>query len=78
MGKFFSKEAKGIKSDIERHRGKEKYFAEKIEDAESCLANNPNDLDAQRWLRVYRGFMSSLQDSKAEAVNKLGRKGDRK
>jgi hypothetical protein len=67
--KFFWNDAKGLKADVERHRAKEKEYMEKIAQLEG--SEDPMDVAA---LRVYRRHLNLLQHSKADVVNKIGKK----
>lgn len=67
--KFFWKDASGNKADVERHRAKEKVYTDKIAELEG--SQDPIDLAA---LRVYKRLLNLLQTSKADVVNKIGRK----
>lgn len=69
MTKFFWQDAAGINADIERHRKEERELEEKIAELEQL-----DDDMSKACLRTYRHFLCQLQQSKAEAVNKLGRK----
>lgn len=66
--KFFWKNTKGLKADVERHRAKEKEYMEKIADLEG--KDDPMSVAA---LRVYRRHLNLLQTSKADVVNKIGK-----
>ena len=68
---YFWKDASGLKSDIERHRIKEKEFREKISELESI--ENPSDMDIS-CLRVYRKFLEILLQSKANITQNIGKK----
>ena len=68
---YFWKDTSGLKSDIERHREKEKEFREKISELESI--ENPSDMDIS-CLRVYRKFLGILLQSKANITQNIGRK----
>jgi hypothetical protein len=67
--KFFWGETKGLKADVERHRAKEKEYMDKI--AELAGKEDPMSIAA---LRVYRRHLNLLQNSKADVVNKIGKK----
>jgi phytoene/squalene synthetase len=67
--KFFWNNTSGLNADIERHRAEEKELLVKIADLEQ--KQDPMSIAA---LRVYRRFLAQLQQSKADVVNKLGRK----
>ena len=69
--KWFHKDATGLNADIDRHRAEEADLIARIEKLEGIA--NPTEMDL-RALRVYRGFLSTLQQSKAEVVNKIGKK----
>ncbi len=66
---FFWNKASGTNADIERHRAEEKELLAKIADLEQ--KQDPMSIAS---LRVYRRFLAQLQQSKAEVVNKLGKK----
>jgi hypothetical protein len=66
---FFWKEEKGLKKDIERHRQTEKEIREKITEL-----STQTDAWSLHALKVYHTFLQQLLQSKAEVVNKLGRK----
>ena len=61
----------GVSADIDRHRLEEEKLEAEILELESLA--NPTSLHL-RSLRIYREFLAQLLQSKAEAVNKLGRK----
>ena len=67
--KFFWTQAKGLKADVERHRAKEAELDAKIAELEG--KDDPMSIAA---LRVYRRFRAQLLQSKAETVNKIGKK----
>jgi hypothetical protein len=67
--KYFWNKTAGLNADIERHRTEEKELLAKIANLEK--KQDPMSIAA---LRVYRGFLAQLQQSKATAVNKLGKK----
>jgi hypothetical protein len=67
--KFFWGETKGLKADVERHRAKEAELDARIADLES--KDDPMSIAA---LRVYRRFRAQLLQSKADVVNKIGKK----
>ena len=69
MTRFFWQEAKGLKADVERHRAKEKEIQDRINELEG--KDDPMSIAS---LRVYRRFLCQLQQSKAEVVNKIGKK----
>ena len=71
MNHYFWKDTSGLKSDIERHREKEKEFREKISKLESI--ENPSDMDI-RCLNTYRKFLGLLLQSKANITQNIGRK----
>ena len=66
---FFYGETTGLKKDIERHRQKEKEIREKITEL-----STQTDAWSLHALKVYHTFLQQLLQSKAEVVNKLGRK----
>jgi hypothetical protein len=67
--KFFWETAKGNKADVERHRAKEKEYMDRISELEG--KEDPMSIAA---LRVYRRHLNLLQNSKADVVNKIGKK----
>lgn len=67
--KFFWGDAKGVKADVERHRAKEKEYMDKIAELEG--SEDPMSIAA---LRVYRRHLNLLQTSKANVVDKIGKK----
>ena len=67
--KFFWKDASGLKSDVERHRVKEKEYMDMIAE----LEGKEDDMSIAA-LQVYRRHLMLLQQSKADVVNKIGRK----
>jgi phytoene/squalene synthetase len=67
--KFFWGETKGLKADVERHRAHESELDAKIAELEG--KDDPMSIAA---LRVYRRFRAQLLQSKADVVNKIGRK----
>jgi hypothetical protein len=67
--KFFWGDSNGIKADVERHRAAEKRLMEKITELEG--KEDPMNIAA---LRVYRNILVQLQHSKADAVNKIGKR----
>lgn len=67
--KYFWDKTNGLNADIERHRAKEKELEAKIAGLEG--KEDPMSIAA---LRTYRRFLSQLQVSKAQVVNKIGRK----
>lgn len=72
--KFFWTDAKGLKADIQRHRNQEQELIEKIAELESTSTDsNLGARSKEAALRVYRGFLHTLQQSKAEVVSKIGK-----
>lgn len=71
MTEFFWKEASGLKADIDRHRKQEAKLKQRITELEN--QDDPDAMD-ERALRAYRYFLCRLQQSKANVVNKIGRK----
>ena len=67
--KFFWGETKGLKADVERHRAHEAELDAKIAELEG-----KEDPMAVAALRVYRRFRAQLLQSKAEVVDKIGKK----
>jgi hypothetical protein len=67
--KFFWGDTKGLKADVERHRAKEAELDARIADLES--RDDPMSIAA---LRVYRRFRAQLLQSKADVVNKIGKR----
>lgn len=68
--KFFWGNTKGLKADVERHRAKEAELDARIAELEA----RPNDPMAVAALRTYRRFRAQLLQSKAEVVEKIGKK----
>ena len=68
--KFFWNKAKGINADVERHRAKEAELDARIAELEA----RPEDPMAVAALRAYRRFRAQLLQSKAEVVDKIGKK----
>lgn len=71
MVSYFWKKAAGANADIERHRDEERKLVQRIEELE---AQDQNDPMVRQSLRTYRHFLCQLQQSKADAVDKIGRK----
>jgi uncharacterized protein YdcH (DUF465 family) len=69
MMRFFWQDARGLKADVERHRAKEAELDAKIAKLEG--SEDPMDVAA---LRTYRRFRAQLLQSKAEIVNKIGKR----
>jgi hypothetical protein len=67
--KFFWGDAKGLKADVERHRAKEAELDARIAELEG--KDDPMSIAA---LRVYRRFRAQLLQSKAEIVDKIGKR----
>jgi phytoene/squalene synthetase len=67
--KFFWQDANGVKADVERHRAHEAELDAKIAELEG--KEDPMSIAA---LRVYRRFRAQLLQSKADVVNKIGKK----
>lgn len=67
--KFFWNKANGVNADVERHRAKEAELDARI--AELEVKDDPMSIAA---LRVYRRFRAQLLQSKAEVVDKIGKK----
>ncbi len=67
--KWFWTDAKGVKADVERHRAKEAELDARIAELES--KDDPMSVAA---LRVYRRFRAQLLQSKAEVVDKIGKR----
>lgn len=67
--KWFWKDAKGVKADVERHRAKEAELDARIAELEG--KDDPMSVAA---LRTYRRFRSQLLQSKAEVVEKIGKR----
>jgi RecA-family ATPase len=67
--KFFWKNTRGLKADVERHRAKEAEIDAKIAELEG--KDDPMSIAA---LKVYRRFRAQLLQSKADVVTKIGRK----
>ena len=68
--KFFWNKANGVNADVERHRAKEAELDARIAELES----RPNDPMAVASLRTYRRFRAQLLQSKAEVVDRIGKK----
>ena len=69
MIKFFWSDAKGVKADVERHRAKEAELDARIAELEG--KDDPMSIAA---LRTYRRFRAQLLQSKAEVVEKIGKR----
>jgi hypothetical protein len=69
MMKWFWQDAKGVKADVERHRAKERELDAKIAELEG--KDDPMSIAA---LRTYRRFRAQLLQSKAEVVDKIGKR----
>jgi len=67
--KFFWKDTKGLKADVERHRAREKEYVDKIDELEG-----KEDPMSVASLRVYRRHLNLLQTSKANVASKIGKK----
>jgi hypothetical protein len=67
--KFFWKDTKGLKADVERHRAREKEYVDKIAELEG-----KEDPMSVASLRVYRRHLNLLQNSKASVASKIGKK----
>jgi hypothetical protein len=67
--KFFWKDTKGLKADIERHRAREKEYVARIAELEG-----KEDPMSVASLRVYRRHLNLLQTSKANVASKIGKK----
>jgi phytoene/squalene synthetase len=67
--KFFWQDANGVKADVERHRAHEAELDAKIAELEG--KEDPMSIAS---LRVYRRFRAQLLQSKADVVNKIGKK----
>ena len=67
--KWFWQDAKGLKADVERHRVKEAELDARIAELEG--KDDPMSIAA---LRTYRRFRAQLLQSKAEVVDKIGKK----
>jgi hypothetical protein len=66
---YFWRKARGLAADVERHRAKEAELDAKIAELED--KRDPLSIAS---LRVYRRFRAQLLQSKAEIVNKIGKK----
>jgi hypothetical protein len=66
--KYFWRDAKGLKADVERHRAHEAELDAKIAELEG-----KEDPMSVASLRVYRRFRAQLLQSKADVVNKIGK-----
>jgi hypothetical protein len=71
MSKFFSDETKGVNADLHRHRKQQQEFIQRISELESI--ENKSEMD-EAMLLCYRGLLSSLEESKADVVSKIGKK----
>lgn len=67
--KWFWQDAKGLKDDVNRHRAKEAELDARIAELEG--KEDPMSVAA---LRVYRSFRAQLLQSKAEVVEKIGKR----
>lgn len=67
--KWFWTDAKGLKDDVNRHRAKEAELDARIAELEG--KEDPMSVAA---LRVYRRFRAQLLQSKAEVVEKIGKR----
>lgn len=67
--KWFWQDTKGLKADVERHRAKEAELDARIAELEG--KDDPMSIAA---LRTYRRFRAQLLQSKAEVVEKIGKK----
>ena len=67
--KFFWKNTRGLKADVERHRAKEAELDARIAELEG--KDDPMSIAA---LKVYRRFRAQLLQSKADVVTKIGKK----
>ena len=66
---YFWEQAKGVNADLKRHRNREAELRAKIDELEG--KDDPMSIVV---LRTYRHFLCQLQASKAEVVEKIGRK----
>lgn len=71
MSYFWDFKPIGLNANIERHREKEKELLGRIKELEEI--ENPTDFDV-RCAQVYRDFLGKLWESKAQILEKLGRK----
>ncbi len=67
--KWFWTDVKGVKADVERHRAKEAELDARIAELEG--KDDPMSIAS---LRVYRRFRAQLLQSKAEVVDKIGKR----
>lgn len=67
--KWFWTDVKGVKADAERHRAKEAELDARIAELEG--KDDPMSIAS---LRVYRRFRAQLLQSKAEVVDKIGKR----
>ena len=67
--KWFWQDAKGLKADVERHRAKERELDARIAELEG-----KEDPMSVASLRVYRRFRAQLLQSKADVVEKIGKR----
>ena len=70
QSQYFGRTATGVNSDIKRHRAEERKLLARIAELES---RERDDME-EYALAAYRGFLLRLQESKAEATAKIGRK----
>ena len=66
--KYFYRDVKGVNADVERHRAREQELRQKI----SELEGKEDDM-SMAAAHTYRYLLQQLQQSKAEAVAKIGR-----
>lgn len=71
MSKFFSDETKGVNADLHRHREQHQELTRWI--SELVSIENKSEMD-EALLLCYRGLLSSLEESKADVVSKIGKK----
>lgn len=69
--KWFWRDAKGLKDDVNRHRAKEAELDARIAELEARGSDDPMAVAA---LRTYRRFRAQLLQSKAEVVTKIGKR----
>lgn len=68
---YFYKPASGLRADVTRHRRKELDLRASIADLEAIETRTEME---DSVLRAYQHILTHLLDSKAEVVNKIGRK----
>ena len=69
MSKFFSDETKGVNADLHRHKEQHQELTKWISD----LVSIENKSEMEALLLCYRGLLSTLEESKADVVSKIGK-----